>query len=335
MTDIPLDPVTNALVSATAWRDFAEILVPEATGVGWWLMDPDGAVHPAPGTNPAGVAQVPDPEVAWISNDVFRDSTLQPMTDLLLSSPGLRWVQSGAAGTDTPLLEGLIRRGTRLTTSHVTAIPIAEYVLVSVLNLFMQPELWAGNARDHRWAHRNFREVSGTTWLIVGLGGIGTEVAVRAKAFGARVVGVRRTPSGDEPVDEMITPDRLAAAVPGADVIVLCAPGSADTHHLFDEALLGSVREGAVLVNVARGSLVDENALVRCLDSGPLGHAVLDVFAVEPLPPDSPLWDHPGVTVTPHSSGGGLGRYRRSAEAFAANLARYLRGDSLMHEVGR
>jgi glyoxylate/hydroxypyruvate reductase len=115
----------------------------------------------------------------------------------------------------------------------------------------------------------------------------------------------------------------------------LCAPGATDTFHLVDEAMLASVREGAVLVNVARGSLVDEDALIRALDAGQLAHAVLDVFATEPLPADSPLWDHPRVTVTPHSSGGGLGRYRRSAEVFAANLTRYLNHEPLLHEVER
>jgi phosphoglycerate dehydrogenase-like enzyme len=232
------------------------------------------------------------------------------------------------------LLEGLVRQGTRLTTSHVTAIPIAEYVLAAVLNIYQQPEQWAEKARQHHWQHRNFREVQGTNWLVVGLGGIGREVAARARAFGARVVGVRRTPAGDEPVDEVITPDRLAGAVPSADVIVLCAPGAADTYHLVDETMLASLGDQAVLINVARGSLVDEQALIRSLDAGRPAHAVLDVFATEPLPADSPLWDHPRVTVTPHASGGGLGRYRRSAEVFAANLARYLRGEPLLYEVG-
>jgi phosphoglycerate dehydrogenase-like enzyme len=272
--------------------------------------------------------------VAWLSNDVFRDETLQAMTTLLLQAPELRWVQSGAAGTDTPLLEGLIRRGIRLTTSHVTAIPIAEYVLGAVLRLYQQPERWAENARRHVWQHRNFREVHGTTWVVVGLGGIGTEVANRARAFGARVVGVRRTPSGTEPADRVISPGELPEAVPEADVIVLCAPGSPETHHLVDDGLLALVRPDAVLVNVARGSLVDEPALLRALDAGLLGHAVLDVMATEPLPSDSPLWDHPRVTVTPHASGGGTGRFGRSADVFALNLTHYLRGEPLLFEVG-
>jgi phosphoglycerate dehydrogenase-like enzyme len=325
--------VIDALVSTAAWKEFSSLFASDGGAVTWWLIDPDGTVHPAPGT--LTTAPPPGPEVAWLSNDIFRDATLRPLTDLLLDSPTLRWVQSGAAGTDIPLLEGLLRQGTRLTTSHVTAIPIAEYVLASVLNIYQQPEQWAAAARQHRWQHHNFREVEGTTWLIVGLGGIGRQVAVRAKAFGARVIGVRRTPAGDEPVDEMITPDRLSKAVPDADVIVLCAPGGADTHQLVDGAMLAALRDGAVLVNVARGSLVDEQALLRGLDQGRPAHAVLDVFATEPLPNDSPLWDHPRVTVSPHSSGGGLGRYRRSAEVFATNLSRYLRGEPLLYEAER
>jgi phosphoglycerate dehydrogenase-like enzyme len=273
--------------------------------------------------------------VAWLSNDVFRDSTLQAMTDRLLREPVPRWVQSGAAGTDTPLLEGLLRQGTRLTTSHVTAIPIAEYVMGAVLNLYQEPERWAANARRHVWQHRNFREVHGTTWLVVGLGQIGTEVATRARAFGARVVGVRRTPAGGEAADVVITPDGLHDFVPSADVIVLCAPASPETDHLVDDTLLASVRPDAILVNVARGSLVDEPALLRALDAGRPGHAVLDVTATEPLPAASPLWDHPRVTVTPHASGGGLGRFGRSADVFALNLTRYLQHQPLLYEVGR
>ncbi len=288
--------------------------------------------HPRSG-NGGAIRRAPGPEVAWLSNDVFRDTTLHAMTRLLLGGAGLRWVQSGAAGTDTPLLQGLLRQGTRLTTSHVTAIPIAEYVMGAVLTLYQEPERWGANARRHVWQHRNFKEVHGTTWLVVGLGGIGTEVAVRARAFGARVVAVRRTPRGGEPADLVLPPNRLLEAVPDADVIVLCAPGSAETYHLVDEELLTMARHDAIVVNVARGSLVDEAALLAALDGGRLGHAVLDVTATEPLPVDSPLWDHPKVTVTPHTAGGGMGRFGRSADVFALNLTRYLGGEPLLYEV--
>jgi phosphoglycerate dehydrogenase-like enzyme len=223
----------------------------------------------------------------------------------------------------------------RFSTAHVTAIPIAEYVLGAVLRHRQQPERWADAQARREWRHREFPEVHGTTWLVVGVGAIGAEVAVRARAFGARVVGVRRTPRGDEPVDALLSPGELLGAVPAADVVVLCAPGTDATRHLVDAAFLAAMRQGSLLVNVARGSLVDEAALLAALDAGRPAHAVLDVVEVEPLPADSPLWDHPGVTLTPHSSGGGLGRYARSAELFAANLARYVAGEPVAHEVER
>jgi phosphoglycerate dehydrogenase-like enzyme len=152
------------------------------------------------------------------------------------------------------------------------------------------------------------------------------------RAFDARVIGVRRNPSGDEPVDHMITPAEMLAVLPEADVVVLAAPATDETQHLVDARFLGAMRERALLVNVARGALVDERALIAALDSGRPAHAVLDVTEVEPLPPASPLWSHPNVTVTPHTSGGGTGRYRRAADVFAANLRRYTSGGQLRDE---
>jgi phosphoglycerate dehydrogenase-like enzyme len=122
-------------------------------------------------------------------------------------------------------------------------------------------------------------------------------------------------------------------AVPRADVIVLAAPGTPQTRHLVNDELLAAMRTGSVLVNVGRGSLVDEDALLRALDTGVPEAAILDVFATEPLPDDHPLWDHPRVVVTPHSSAGGLGRHDRAVELFVNNLSRYVRGEALLHEA--
>jgi phosphoglycerate dehydrogenase-like enzyme len=325
------DQPLEVLVSGEAWATFGERIAEAAPSARVTTIDADGVLA----STVAGRAACPQPEVSWLSNDVFRNGVLAPLGALLQDAPTLRWVQSGAAGADGALARALIARGVRFTTAHVTAVPIAEYVIGAVLRAYQEPERWAADAAQRVWRHREFREVHGTTWLVVGLGAIGTEVAQRAGAFGARVVGVRRTPRGDEPVDELLTPDGLLDAVPGADVVVVCAPGTDDTRHLVDARFLAAMREGSVLVNVARGSLVDEGALLAALDAGRPAHAVLDVFDVEPLPPESPFWTHSRVTATPHSSGGGLGRYARSADVFAANLARYVAGEPLAHEVDR
>lgn len=305
------------LVSRAAFEHFGDRLVAAAPDASF--VHPDG--------DPSAV------DVAWLSVDVL----LGPDRDLwfatIAAAPALAWVHTAAAGVDGRAFQELLARGVRLSTSHVNSIPIAEYVVRSVLDRFQRTDLWRA-ARDERaWRHHDFREVYGTTWLVVGLGAIGAAVATRARAFGAHVIGVRRHPTGDEPVDEMITTAALDATVGRADVVVLAAPANAETAHLVDAAFLGRMRSGSVLVNVARGALVDEGALVAALKTGVPEWAVLDVTASEPLPADSPLWSHPRIELTPHSSAGGLGRVARGADAFAANLARFGRGEPLLHEV--
>jgi phosphoglycerate dehydrogenase-like enzyme len=274
-------------------------------------------------------------EVAWPTADLFDDGApVRPFFAFLLQSTTLRWVQSPAAGVDAPVFAQLVRNGIRLTTSHVTDIPISEYVLRSVLDHSQQPAAWAASSAERAWRRHDFREIDGTTWLVVGLGSIGGATATRARAFGARVIGVRRSPTGDEPVDEMIGPDDVLARVGEADVVVLAAPATAATRHLVDASFLAAMKPASLLVNIARGALVDEAALVAALDAGTtVEAAVLDVTDVEPLPPDSSLWDHPRVTVTPHNAAAGGGRFSRAADLFVENLHRYEGGEPLLHEV--
>jgi phosphoglycerate dehydrogenase-like enzyme len=276
-------------------------------------------------------------EVAWPTADLFGpEAPLRPFFAFLLQSDTLRWIQSPAAGVDAPVFAQLVRKGIRLTTSHVTDVPISEYVLRAVLDHYQRPQEWAASAAERAWRRHEFREVHGTTWLVVGLGAIGSAVAVRARAFGARVVGVRRRPSGDEPVDRMITPADVLDHVGEADVVVLAAPATAETAHLVDARFLAAMKPGSLLVNIARGALVDEAALLDALRAGTtLEAAVLDVTATEPLPADSPLWDEPRITITPHDAAGGTGRFERAADLFLENLRRYRTGgaEPLLHEV--
>ena len=258
---------------------------------------------------------------------------LRPFFGLVRRLPGLQWVQSPAAGTDESIWPRLLERGVRVTNAHVAYVAISEYVLRAVLDHYQQAERWRAAQRDSAWRRHDFREVAGSHWLIGGLGSIGTAVAVRASAFGASVVGIRRRPNGDEPVERVVTPDRTLAELGEADVVVLCAPATDETNKLVDAEFLAAMKPRSVLVNIARGALVDEPALLAALDAGVPEAALLDVTEVEPLPADSPLWTHPRVTITPHNSGGGLGRYQRLADVFCDNLRRYLDDRPLVNEL--
>ena len=319
------------LLSEVAYARFGERLPEDLTPL---RLQQDGSLRRGRGDGDVADRDHIDPEIVWGTTDLFDDDgPLRPFFGLLLRAPSVQWFQSFAAGMDAPVFADIVRKGIRLTTSHVTDIPIAEYVLGSVLDHYLDAERWRRNADDRTWSRHDFRELHGTTWLVVGLGSIGSAVAVRAGAFGCRVIGCRRHPSGDEPVDEMITPDRLLDVVADADVVVLSAPGSAETRHLVDDSFLSRMRAGSTLVNVARGTLVDEDALLRALDRGIPEMAILDVTQTEPLPNDHGLWSHPRVRLTPHNAAGGLGRYGRAADLFFENLERYRSGRALLHEV--
>ena len=301
-------------------------------GIEWLLMEADGTLVDEAGT----VVPWPEarPEVAWGTSDLFRPGApVGAFFRFLVDCPSLRWFQSPAAGYDAEPFQVLASRGVRVCNAHVNSLPIAEFVLRAVLDEFQVAGLWRHQQAGFEWRIHDWREVSGTTWLIVGLGHIGSAVAVRASALGATVIGCRRSPGPSDPADRTVTPDRLGEVVGEADVVVLSAPANASTAQLVDAGFLAAMREGSILVNVGRGSLIDEEALVAALDRGIPAAAVLDVFATEPLPPDHPFWTHPSVRVTPHNAAGGFGRLRRQADLFDVNLDRYLAGEPLEDDV--
>ncbi len=273
-----------------------------------------------------------EPEVACATGDLFFRGGAAPWFEYLLGSKSLRWFQSPAAGY-IALYDRLFERDVRVTGAHVNGIPIAEYVVQAVLSHFQRAGEWAAARAAREWRPHEFREVFGSTWLVIGVGAIGTAVAHRAQALGARVLGHRRRPTGREPVHEMLRREVLLDELPRCDVVVLSAPATPETAGFVDDRFLASMAPGSVLVNVARGALVDEPALLAALDRGQPEVAILDVFATEPLPADSPFWDHPRVVMTPHSSAGGLARHGRVVDLFVENLARYRTGQPLLHEV--
>ena len=318
------------LLSEAAERTYGEGLRSTHRGIELVTMRGDGTI--ALGEGPP--LEPPDAaiEVAWGTSDLF-EGPIRPFFGLLRRSETLRWFQSPAAGFDAPIFGELVRKGIALTSSDANSVSIAEYVLRCVLEHFQESALWSDAQAERLWSRHDFREVAGTTWVIVGLGSIGTQVALRARAFGAHVIGVRRRPSGDEPVAEVVTPERLLSVLPRADVVVLSAPGNAATRHLVDREFLAAMGETAFLVNVGRGSLVDEDALAEALEAESISGAALDVFETEPLATDHPWWDDPRVVITPHNSAGGRGRYARGAQLFSENLSRYLSGQPLLRLV--
>ncbi len=187
-------------------------------------------------------------------------------------------------------------------------------------------------SRPHEWAPHVGEEVDGANVAIIGMGPIGEETARLTTALGMHTIGCRRTISGTEPCET-----RTLAALPEllawADYVVLALPLTPDTECLIGRAELAMMKPTARLVNVGRGGLVDENALIEALAGGRLAGAGLDVFAVEPLPADSPLWDMPNVIITPHNSGTTLLANHRGAQIFIENLAQFSRGEPLRNDV--
>ncbi len=271
-------------------------------------------------------------EVAFFSGDLFPDR-VRELVLALRSAPQLRWLHTFSAGVDNPWFQSLRARGVRLTTSSgANAVPIAQTVLLYLLALSRDLARWQDAQRRRAWERHEVRELEGLTLGVIGLGPIGLEVARLGAALRMRAIGMRRTPRGDEPCETwpMARLDELLAQV---DALVLALPLSDDTVHLLDARRFALLKRGAWFVNVGRGALVDEAALVAALQSGHLGGAGLDVFEIEPLPEESPLWSMPNVIVTPHNSGDSPGNLGRAAAIFLDNLERYGRGDPLRNEV--
>lgn len=279
---------------------------------------------------PADVERI---TVAFYSDDLWPDRARSFMT-VCLQAPNLAWLQSCTAGTDDPVFAHVTAKGATLTNAVGAAAPsIAQTVMLYLLALSrdLPAVLRAQAART--WQPLASVDLDGMRLGIVGFGAIGQEIARLASAFGVEVIGVRRRVRGDEDVTVWPT-DRLPELLAWADAIVATAPLTDETRGMFDADAFAAMRPGAWFVNVGRGDVVDEAALVEALATGHLGGAALDVFATEPLPPDSPLWTMPNVIVTPHSSGETDRTRRRSAELFVDNFERWAAGAPLRNVTG-
>ena len=274
--------------------------------------------------------------------DVAFSSRIEPHH--LAAARSLRWIHSPAAGVGSMLFPAMLASPVVMTNSRgISAATIAEHVIAVTLALFRDLRLAWRRQSERRWAQdefntgRSVRMLRGSRALVVGLGAIGSETARLLAAFGAEVTGIRRrvdlaSPSG---VQMVLPPSGLMDALALNDLVVIAAPHTSATRHLIGAAELARMTPGSVLVNVSRGSLVDEAALVEALDHGRIGAAALDVFESEPLAPGSPLWGHDRVLVTPHVSGFQPHYWRDATALFADNLRRFTRGEPLWNIVDK
>ena len=280
---------------------------------------------------PKPLAEAPA-EAVWLTSDMAGPSFAECLGSIAASCT-VKWVQTFNAGLDHPGYRDIAAKGIRIGASSAQAVAISEYVFAHVLDLFQGLADRRAAQAAGEWKLLPFREVAGTVWLVVGYGNIGREIGRRAGAFGARVVGVRRSGAPAPHADEVCTMSELRDRLGSADVVVLCCPHSSETDRLVDAGFLAAMKQGAVLVNVARGGVVDDPALLAALDSGRVATAVLDVFEPEPLPRSSPYWAHPSVRLTGHCSFAGNGTRGRADDLFIANLPRYAAGEALVNEV--
>jgi len=272
--------------------------------------------------------------------DIFVGYSLR--AEQLKNAKKLKWIHSTAAGVAQLMYPELRDSGILVTNpSGIFSVPMAEHTMGLLLALARNfPDSVRGQDRQ-RWAQQeiwdqpqHLTELNGKVLLIVGYGSIGREVAKRAKAFEMKVWGVTRSGGGERAHVEKIFPaTQLHAALPDADYVLICAPETAETKQLMGAAEIASMKRGARLINIGRGSLLDEQALVQALRRGTLGGAALDVAEKEPLPAESPLWKAPSLFITPHTSGVSDRLWDRQAAILLALLERWFAGRELFNQV--
>jgi glyoxylate/hydroxypyruvate reductase A len=302
------------------------------------IYEPDLLAPPRYAADHTGgpFTRLPEQEARWRSllarADILFDFDPTHRADLPELAPQARWLQATSAGIgqfvkqqgyDTRMPHTIFT-----TASGVHARPLAEFCLMAMLmHAKAAPRLWRDQERHH-WERYAGTDLAGRTLAVIGLGRVGAEVARVAKALEMRVIGANIRPR-PEAVDLFYGPDRLHEVLPQAEYLVLAVPHTPATERMIGPRELALLPEGAFLINIARGAVIDEPALIAALRSGQLGGAALDVFAAEPLPADSPLWDMPNVLVSPHSASTSDRENARITDLFCDNLRRYLAGQPL------
>ena len=273
--------------------------------------------------------------------EVLYDFPRGHVRDLLQVAPKLRWVQGSMAGAgEVAEKAGLGETDVMVTTaSGVFSGPLAEFALMAMLQHAKRLDNLRRDKEAKRWNQRPVETLRGKTLCLVGTGSIGRAVAERARPFGMKILGVKRTVRENDEAwgyaDELYPTSDLHGALHEADYVVATLPLTPQTERLLDADAIGAMKRGAYFVNLGRGRVVDEGALVEALREGRLSGAALDVFEVEPLPEESPLWPMQNVIVSPHATDVVPGLDELQADLFCENLRRYLVGEPLINELDK
>ena len=301
---------------------------------------------PGDHVGPSGWHRTPEGDEEFLAMlegaEVLYDFPRGHLEDLVRVVPKLRWVQASMAGAgEIAERAGLQNTDVAITTaSGVYSGPLAEFVLMALLAHVKDLDRLRRDKAEKRWREAHTETLRSKTLCIVGLGNIGRAVAERARPFGVRVVGVKRMVREDDAAwdyaDELYATRDLHPALQEADYVVVTLPGTPETYGLLNAEAISVMKLGAYFVNVGRGKVVDEGALIEGLKSGQLSGAALDVFEEEPLPRESPLWDLENVIVSPHSTDNVPGLTNElQTELFCDNLWRYLNGEPLRNELDK
>ncbi len=254
----------------------------------------------------------------------------------VVASKAIRWLHVNSSGVNpAPHVSAVAAKGGTITSSTgANAEPVSQTAFTGLLMLARGFPTHVRNQAQRQWQPLRGAaipdDLRGQTVVTIGLGAVGSSFACYARAFGLKVVAVRRSPmKPGDPADEMYPPSQLNEVLPRADWLMLTCPLTPETRNLVNADTIGRMKKGARLINVSRGEVIDEAAVIEALRSGQLGGAYIDPFTVEPLPKDSPFWDLPNVIVTPHNAAASNGNEKRVAEIFVANFGRWVRGEPL------
>ena len=323
------DRMRHVLLHSATFARIEPALKPFADEISPLIIDDAGDLSQPWGDCEAGSA------IVFGNTDNFFSAGISKWLKTVMTHEKVDWFQSSAAGIEHPIFQSIGQKAELFTTCHVQSEAIAEWVLWAGLDFFQRGPARRAAQAAHEWNRLTWREISDTHWLVYGFGGIGEAVGKRLMALGARVTGVRRSGGTSPAANALIKPEEARALHGEADAILLCLPHTPETERMADADFFACMAPGSLFLNVGRGSLVDEPALLAALDKGRPAHAALDVLTEEPQPADGPFWDRPDVTLTAHISASTPQTRDRADAYFVANLARFLSDERLSNVVPR